>query len=361
MERLLTRDDFREGVFKRDSYLCVICSKPGKDAHHIIERRLFSDGGYYMSNGATLCEEHHIKAEETTLSCEEIREAAEIDTIILPDHFYKYLDYDKWGNIILANEERIKGELFYDESVQKILGQGKVLDLFQKYIKYQRTYHLPWSNLLKDDRIMKDDSCFEGERVIVSLKMDGENTTWYNDFDHARSLNSGSREDRNWVKGLWAQKAWNLDNNMRICGENLFAKHTVHYSNLSSYFMVFSIWEDNTCLSWDETVEYCKILELETTPIIYDGIYDRKKIQDLFLKDGKEDLAEHKCLWSDKTGTTYNTNEGYVIRVAKSFDYRDFRKSIGKFVRPEFKYAVNNSHGHWASQKIVPNTLKDKI
>ena len=358
MEKILTRDEFREGVFKRDSHLCVICGQPGKDAHHIIERRLFSDGGYYISNGATLCEEHHIKAEETTISCEEIRRAAGITEIILPDHFYSDQVYEKWGNIVLPSGERIKGELFYDESVQKILKQGGVLDLFQKYIKYQRTYHLPWSNLLKDDRLMPDDSCFHGKRVIATLKMDGENTTWYNDFDHARSLNSGSREDRNSTKGLWSRIAWNLDNNMRICGENLYAKHTVQYFGLPTYFMVFSMWIDNKCLSWDETVEYCKILELETTPIFYDGIYDKKKIMDLFAKDDKGVLTEHTCKWNDKKGTEFHTNEGYVIRIADEFDYRDFRRSIGKFVRPEFKYAVNNSHGHWASQKIVPNSLK---
>ena len=44
---LLTRDQFREGVFKRDNHKCVICRAPAVDAHHIIERRLWTDGGYY--------------------------------------------------------------------------------------------------------------------------------------------------------------------------------------------------------------------------------------------------------------------------------------------------------------------------
>ena len=37
---LLTRDEFRKAVFKRDSYKCVICHKVAEDAHHIIERRI---------------------------------------------------------------------------------------------------------------------------------------------------------------------------------------------------------------------------------------------------------------------------------------------------------------------------------
>jgi 5-methylcytosine-specific restriction endonuclease McrA len=45
---LLTRDEFRVGVFARDGKTCVACGKPGQDAHHIIERRLWPDGGYYL-------------------------------------------------------------------------------------------------------------------------------------------------------------------------------------------------------------------------------------------------------------------------------------------------------------------------
>ena len=81
---ILSRDEFRESVFQRDNFKCVICGDKAKDAHHIIERRLFSDGGYYLDNGASLCEKHHIEAEETTLSCEEIRLKAGIENIIIP-------------------------------------------------------------------------------------------------------------------------------------------------------------------------------------------------------------------------------------------------------------------------------------
>jgi len=336
--KLISRDEFRNGTFERDGFKCIICGNPAKDAHHIIERRLFHDGGYYLNNGASLCEQHHIEAEQTTLTCDEIRNKIGIENIVLPEHFYSDYTYDKWGNIITPTGLRIKGELFYDESVQRILQQGGVLDLFQKHVKYPRTYHLPWSHLLKDDRILKDDSHFIGKRVIVSLKMDGENTTMYNDYIHARSLETASHETRNWVKGLWSQIGYMLDDNMRICGENLYAVHTVKYDNLKSYFMMFSMWMDNRCLSWDETVEYSKILGLEMVPVIYDGIYDKDSIIEAFSNHEK-------------------TNEGYVVRIADEFNYIDFRRSVAKFVRPEFRQLINNSHGHWISKKIEVNTL----
>ena len=95
---LLTRDDFRNGVFNRDSYKCVICGQEMTeetplDAHHIIERRLWSDEGYYLDNGVTLCPKHHLEAEMTILSCDELREEAGIKSVILPEHLYYDLTF----------------------------------------------------------------------------------------------------------------------------------------------------------------------------------------------------------------------------------------------------------------------------
>ena len=337
--KLLDRDNFRNAVFKRDENACVICKGPAKDTHHIIERRLFENGGYFLDNGASLCEKHHIEAEQTTLSCDQIREACGIETVILPEQLYDDYSYDKWGNIILPSGQRLKGELFYDESVQRILTQGGVLDSFQKYVKYPRTYHVHWSKMGKDDRQLLNDDCFQSKRVIVTLKMDGENTSLYKDYIHARSLDSNLHPTRDWVKGLWSKMSYLLDDNMRVCGENLYALHSVKYTDLPSYFMVFSIWTDNQCMAWDETVEYAKVLGLEMVPVIYDGPYSKDAIIKAFAPYEK-------------------TNEGYVIRVADDFSYGSFRRNVAKYVRPEFRQAVNNAHGHWISKKIEPNLLK---
>jgi hypothetical protein len=172
----MTRDEFRQSVFERDNHKCVICGKDAQDAHHIIERRLWDDGGYHLDNGVSLCGYHHIAAEQTHLSCEDLRMAAGIENVIIPSHLYDEYEYDKWGNIMLPSGERLKGELFFDHSVQKILKQGKVLYLFSKYIKYPRTLHLPWSpGLTNDDRQLKSTEHFEGREVVVTVKMDGEN------------------------------------------------------------------------------------------------------------------------------------------------------------------------------------------
>jgi hypothetical protein len=343
MNILLTRDDFRNSVFERDSHKCVICGAPAVDAHHIIERRLFPDGGYYLNNGASLCEKHHLLAESTELSCDDIRKAAGIIEIVIPPHLYLDAEYDKWGNEILKSGERLQGELFNDESVQKII--APVLNLFTNRIKYPRTYHLPESpGMTKDDRQMDDSEIFIGKEVVITEKMDGENTTWYNDYTHARSINSGSHPSRNWMKNFWAQKGYHIPIGWRVCGENLYAKHSIHYTEangnpLSSYFYMFSIWDQtNTCLSWHDTEEWSELLEIPLVPVIYKGIYDQEFMNAL----------------NKRMENSQNTVEGYVIRLADEFHYSEFRKSVGKYVRSSH---VQNNHGHWSQQKITKNEI----
>jgi hypothetical protein len=257
MAVLLARDEFRNAVFERDEHRCVICgeSNPPLDAHHIMERRLWDDGGYFIDNGATLCQSCHIKAEQTLLTCEEIRQAAGIKDLILPEHLYPDVRWDKFGNEILPNGMRMRGELFFDESVQKIL--GPVLGQFTKYVRYPRTWHLSFSpGVSKSDRVLSDHRYFEGCEVVITPKFDGENTSCYSDYVHARSLDSRNHPSRNWIKNFHSKFGWQIPDGWRVVGENLYAVHSIKYTNLASYFLVFSIWDDkNICLSWDDTVD----------------------------------------------------------------------------------------------------------
>lgn len=338
MAILLTRDDFREGVFARDGYLCVICGADAQDAHHILERRLWPDGGYYLDNGASLCGKCHIDAEKTTLSCDIIREKCGIQNRLLPPHLYKDQDYDKWGNPILANGTRLRGDLFFDESVQKILGEGGVLSLFISHVKFPRTYHLPWSpGLTKDDRQMADRDPFAGKEVVATVKMDGENTSMYRDGVHARSLVFEPHVSRNWVKVVWGKISHEIPEGWRICGENLWAEHSIPYKNLEDYFLVFQVWnERNVCLSWDETKEWAALLDLKTVPVLYEGDGSRDRIERLYTPTFRGD-----------------PNEGYVVRLRGSFPYSSYRTSVGKYVRANHV----QTHGHWMRQQVKPNGL----
>jgi hypothetical protein len=193
----LTRTAFREAVFTRDRHHCVVCQHPAIDAHHLLERRLWNDGGYHLANGVSLCAEHHLEAEMTTLSVEDLRCAAGITQVLVPDQLEASECYDKWGNPKLANGQRLRGPLFEDESVQKILSAGAVLHLFTHWVKYPRTMHMPWSESVSDDdRTLRSVDGFIGRRVIVTEKPDGENTTFYRNKIHARSLESKAHPSR---------------------------------------------------------------------------------------------------------------------------------------------------------------------
>lgn len=208
-----------------------------------------------------------------------------------------------------------------------------------KYKKYPRTYHLPWSEgKTDDDKTMENTNFFNGKRVIVTEKMDGESCTMYNDHLHARSIDSANHPSRNWVKILHSQISYLIPENYRICGENLFAKHSIEYKDLNSYFTVHNIWENDLCLSWDKTVKFAESLNLELAPVLYDGIYDEKIIKKLFTGSSKFSGEQ----------------EGYVIRIADSFDYKEFNKCVGKFVRKNHV----QTEKHWIHQEIEKNTLK---
>jgi hypothetical protein len=132
-------------------------------------------------------------------------------------------------------------------------------------------------------------------------------------------------------KFLSYHKGW------RICGENLFAVHSITYDNLKTYFYVFSIWnEKNECLSVKETKEWCELLDLQYVPILFEGIWDEKYISSL-----------HETL--DRTRV-----EGYVVRISEHFLYADFKISVSKWVR---KGHVTSDE-HWMHKKIEKNLLK---
>jgi hypothetical protein len=121
MPVLLSRDEFREKVFSRDHGKCVFCGEPAVDAHHILDRKLFSDGGYYLDNGASVCADDHMRCETTEYPVELVREKAGIVSAILPTGFDPEAHYDKWGNVLLDDGRRFQGPLFHDTAVQKLL------------------------------------------------------------------------------------------------------------------------------------------------------------------------------------------------------------------------------------------------
>lgn len=209
------------------------------------------------------------------------------------------------------------------------------------YIKYPRTPHLPWSPGFTEDDIHSCGNIFQNKQIVVLEKLDGENTSCYADgYLHARSIDSQSHISRDWIKTNIAPQIKNgLPDGWRVCGENMYAKHSIYYTRLQTYFYVFAIYnENNFCLSWQETEEWCELLGLKTVPVLFSGEYNE---------------AEIRGLWKGKSAVG-EEGEGYVIRNAEGFFWQDFQLNVAKYVRE--KHVQTNNH--WKSQSIIPNRLK---
>ena len=122
---LLSRKDFDKYVKLRSMGYCVLCDEPAVDAHHILERKLFPDGGYYLGNGAAVCDRHHLLCETTYISIEAVRLAAKIGEPVLPPGFDPTLRYDKWGNIVVSDDIIIAGPLAKDPGCQRALAAAQ--------------------------------------------------------------------------------------------------------------------------------------------------------------------------------------------------------------------------------------------
>lgn len=206
-------------------------------------------------------------------------------------------------------------------------------------MKYPRTPHLPWSSGRSNDDIAIDsiDHFTRFDDIVVTEKLDGENSTLYHNYLHARSVDSKSHPSRDWLKQFHATIRHNIPEDFRVCGENVYAKHSIFYETLNSYFYVFAIFQEEMCLSWDDTVEWSALMGLETVPVLYRGVWDEWAI---------------KACWRE-TSTFGKEQEGYVVRNAVNFLFSNFRENVAKYVRPQ--HVTTNQH--WMYQAVIPNQL----
>ena len=124
----------------------------------------------------------------------------------------------------------------------------------EAYTKYPRTFHLPWSEAVtSDDKVVPSVAHLEGREVIVTEKMDGENTTMYRDHIHSRSLDSKGGEDRAWVKQFWASIRGEIPEGWRICGENLWGNILFPTLTFGHTFMVLASGTATTLLCLGKT------------------------------------------------------------------------------------------------------------
>ncbi|MGJ5833467.1 RNA ligase family protein [Streptomyces ossamyceticus] len=200
---------------------------------------------------------------------------------------------------------------------------------------YPRTRHLPWSpGASSDDLRVTDLSGLRGREVVVTEKLDGENTTLYADGLHARSLDSAHHPSRTWVKALQARVGPSIPEGWRVCGENMFARHSLAYEDLESWFYGFSVWDaEGRCLDWDRTVRFLRGLGVPVPRVLWRGEFDERALRALRLDLGRQ--------------------EGYVVRVADGFGAAEFGARVAKWVRAGHV----RTDTHWMHAAVVENGL----
>lgn len=202
--------------------------------------------------------------------------------------------------------------------------------------KYGRTFHLPCSpGASSDDKIMSSIEGLMVEDLVITEKMDGENTTIHSGGAHARSPDSRYHPSRDWLKAFAAGISPYLAEDERIVGENLYARHSVAYDALPSFFLGFAWILGSEVQSWDLTQARFDELGIQPVATLYRGGYRAV----LF-----EDLARTLDL---------SRQEGFVARIADAFAESDMPKRVGKYVREGHV----QSEIHWMKADLIPNRL----
>jgi len=329
------RDTFRESVFKRDRSYCIVpsCHKPAVDAHHIIERRLWTadneKGGYLIDNGVSLCEEHHKLAERNVLSPHVLRLWAGITNRVLPKQLDPNRDYDKWG---------------------KILKPLKKIYLYKDAVKYPSTAFFEFSpNLLnaRETNPLIDPENLVGYPVVISLKMDGSNVTITRNHIAARNGTDARHRSFDYCKSIHASICQLIPEHIQIFGEWLYAKHSIHYSDdlsLYSYLQIFGVYDQkhHIFLGWNDVEKISKKIGYPTVPVLSKQIFHDK--HHLIAK--VTEIAEKQI---------QKGQEGIVVRSIYPFHYSQFPHYLAKYVRADH---VKKGVKHWKTAPIIRNEVE---
>ena len=216
--------------------------------------------------------------------------------------------------------------------------------------KYEKTYRLKLDGMPAFEKFMLDDTSFKlllNGNVNVTEKMDGSNSGIFKTkegqiFLQKRRGNIDKSHHQYKFFENWGyqniEKLKKLPNNIVVYGELMRCVHSIKYTKLPDWFLVFDIYdlESEEYLDWNEVKRIVEGVGLKTVPLIYEGEVDRKKILSLIpSKSAFGDMAE-----------------GIVI---KNYD----SQLRGKVVKSEFIKIIDEGK-HWQTAPIDLNEVEFK-
>lgn len=199
-------------------------------------------------------------------------------------------------------------------------------------VHYPRTPHLPWSpGAASDDARAGSTGGLDGREVVVTEKLDGENTTLYP--GRAARPVPGLSAPPFPRAGQGTARPDRAADPRRVEGlrRELFARRSLAYAGLDSWFYGFSVRDGGRCLDWDTTVRLLRGLGIPAPPVLRRGTFSERTLRPLRLDPG----AQERC----------------AVRAAAGFSRGEVPARVAKWVRPHHV----QTDAHWMTRDVVPN------
>jgi hypothetical protein len=217
--------------------------------------------------------------------------------------------------------------------------------------KFPRIFHLPFSpgSTQDDKRHPAVPGLFVGMPLIVTEKVDGSNVCLERAQVFARSHEGAPRHPSfDALKALHAGVCYRIPDPLQIFGEWTWATHSIHYTALPHYLLLFGIrdTERNLWLTFDAVQEWAQTLGCAAVPFLEAFTAE----SDIHLRSV---IERHANAPSDLGGE----REGVVLRWSREFTNEEFAQATAKWVRPDHV----QTNDHWSRQQIVCNQLRQTM
>ena len=235
------------------------------------------------------------------------------------------------------------------------------------FIKYPRTPHLFGSTGTDDDKHLDEERSqhfIDDDSLIVEEKIDGTNVGIHFADNgqlvlqcRGHLITEGMHPQYDLFK-QWAAVKRNeleqvLEDRFILYGEWVYAKHSIHYLELTHYFFEFDIYDKHLdqFIDLQQRTELLENSSIQTVPVVHTGSVTRNELESLVGPSVFNSQFQNPL-----TGRTDNLVEGLYLRTESD----GMVTGRAKFVRPEFVEKIKQS-SHWQYQPMVPNQLAENV
>lgn len=223
----------------------------------------------------------------------------------------------------------------------------------QNFYRYPHTPHIKWlgKGVPRDDKVLSlsDVSTLLNSEVIIEEKIDGANLGFTLDLNgNIRAQNRGSylhvpfsgqfSRLNGWLQQHKFDLLSNLSTDILVFGEWCAARHSLDYSHLADFFLLFDIYDKRESKFWSvqRRNEWAKKTGLFTVPCIQKGLFTTNSLEKV--------LKETKSMYRD------GPVEGIVIRK----DNNQWNTMRAKLVHADFTQTISE---HWSSRVMEWNSV----